>query len=271
VRTWRIDPGVARALADVVGWDAGAGPVALTRALGAAVPSGSTAKLRAVAADEVPPGADPEAVARRILADRETGRPELAWACWPMSTMMAALLATLADAAPAVAAIRRIDATAPPVDLHSLVAVDGLLCDPYFASVVAGPGAEERERWVGGVWSRREDEPDGRWTLEVGNGRWSEGNTLVYRDLGPALDRGDVEAFCRISARFSGAPPRPMGFVWRAADLVDAVMHHDGTTSTRTWTWDPACPWDGTLDQADHPDWPAAAEDFTRRTGIPLA
>lgn len=267
---WRIDPGVARDLAAAIGWGPDDGPVALTRAIGAEVPAGSTAKLRAIAAGEVPPGADPEAVARRILADRGAGRPELAWSCWPLTTVMAALLATLPEIPCAVVAIRRIDGTAPPVDVHSLVAVDGLLCDPYFASVVAGPGADEVERTVSGVWNRRTDEPDGRWLLEIGNGRWGRGDGLVYRDLAPALDRGDVAAFCTISITHSGAPPRPMAVVWRDHDVVDAITHGDGTTATRTWRWDPDDIWAGVLDQAEHPDWDAATADFAARTGIPV-
>ncbi len=268
---WRIDPGVARDLAALVGWEPGAGAPALTRALGAHVPSGSTAKLRAVAAGEVPPGADPGRVARRVLDDRAAGRPELAWACWPMSTLMAALLETLEDRPAAVAAIRRIDASAPPVDVHSLVVVDGLLCDPYFASVVADVGSDEVERTIGGVWSRRVDEPDGRWTFEVGNGRWGAGNTLLYRSLAPVVDSGDVAALCAVSVTHTGAPPRPMGFVWRADDLVEAITHTDGTTATRTWTWAaPDRPWEGDLDQVEHPDWRAASADFAARTGIPL-
>lgn len=266
--TWRIDPGVARDLAAVVGWSPGDGPVALTRAFGARLPGGSTAKRAAVAAGEVPPGADPEAVARRILADRAAGRPEASWACWPMSTLMAALVETLADGRAAVAAVRRIDATAPPVDVHSLVVVDGLLCDPYFASVVAGPGADEVERTVGGVWCRRTDEPDGRWTIEVGNGRWDR--TLDYRLLAPVLDRDDVAALCAVSVTFTGAPPAAYGFVWRQDDLVEALTHTDGTTATRAWTWDPADPTRGELDQVEHPDWAAATADFAGRTGIPL-
>ncbi|HEX7132414.1 MAG TPA: hypothetical protein VF228_07555 [Iamia sp.] len=265
---WRIDPGVARDLADVVGWDPGDGPVALTRALAARVPAGSTAKLAAVAAGEVPPGADAEAVARRIVADRAAGRPEPSWACWPRSTVMAALLVTLAGAPATVVALRRIDASAPPVDLHSLVVVDGLLCDTYFASVVAGPGAEEVERTVGGVWCRRIDEPDGRWRLFVGNGRW--GQTLDYRMLAPVVDPGDVAAFCAVSTAHTGLPTRPTAFVWRAADLVETITHADGTTATRSWTWDPADPRQGVVDQAEHPDWPAATDDFKARTGIPL-
>jgi hypothetical protein len=269
VTTWRIDPGVARALADLVGWEPDDGPVALTSALGARVPTGSTAKLAAVAAGETPPGADPEAVARRIVDDRTAGRPEVAWSCWGVSTVMAALVETLAERPATVAAIRATEADWVPVDVHSLVVVDGLLCDPYFASVVAGPGSDEVERTLGGVWSSRTDEPDGRWAFTAGNGRWSR--TLGYRVLAPVLDRDDVATFCTISIAYSGAPPLPFGFVWRDDDLVEALTHHDGAgAATRMWTWDPADIWTGTIDQAEHPDWAAATEDFATRTGIPL-
>ena len=233
------------------------------------MPTGSTAKLAAGAAGETPPGADPEAVARRIVDDRTAGRPEVAWSCWGVSTVMAALVETLAERPATVAAIRATEADWVPVDVHSLVVVDGLLCDPYFASVVAGPGSDEVERTVGGVWSSRTDEPDGRWAFVAGNGRWSR--TLGYRVLAPVLDRDDVATFCTISITHSGAPPHPFGLVWRAEDLVEALTHHDGTgAATRTWTWDPADIWTGTIDQAEHPDWRAATEDFAARTGIPL-
>ena len=266
---WRIDPGVAGALADLVGWEAGDGPVALTSALGARVPTGSTAKLAAVAAGETPPGADPEAIARQVVADRAAGRPELTWSCWGVSTLMAALVETLAGRPAAVAAIRRIDDTAPPVDVHSLVVVDGLLCDPYFSSVVAGPGSEEVERTHVGVWCRRTDEPDGRWSLEVGNGRW--GRHLEYRLLAPVVDRDDVAAFCVISATHTGAPTRPFARVWRDASGVEAFTHEAGGAAVRTWTWAGRdAIWEGTIDQAEHPDWAAATADFAVRTGIAL-
>ncbi|HEU5150143.1 MAG TPA: hypothetical protein VFU19_06570 [Iamia sp.] len=268
--TWRIDPGVARALADLVGWAPEDDAPALSQALGAAVPTGSTAKLEAVAAGLTPPGADPEAIARRVVEDRAAGRPEVAWSCWAASTVMAALVATLTDRPVAVAAIRRIDDAAPPVDLHSLVVVDGLLCDPYFTSVVAGAGADEVERTHVGVWCRRTDEPDGRWRMEVGNGRWSR--RLEYRLLAPVIDRADVAALCVVSATHTGAPTRPFARVWRDASGVEAFTHEAGGAAVRTWTWaGPDTIWDGALDQAEHPGWPAATADFATRTGIPLA
>lgn len=266
--TWRIDVGVARDVADLIGWSPADDAVRLTRALLAAVPAGSTAKIAAVAAGELPPGADPEAVARRILVDRAAGRPEPAWACWPMSTLMAALVTTLTDRTAQVVGIRSISPTAAPVDVHSLVAVDGLLCDPYFASAVAGPGAEETERLVDGVWSRRTDEADGRWTLEVGNGRW--GTHLTYRVLMPVMDRGDVTMWSRVAVDHSGAPPWNLGFVWDDERCVEASTLSDGATRIRTWRWASGAVWEGTLDEVELADWPEAAAAFAERTGIPL-
>ncbi|QYG95085.1 hypothetical protein HC251_23400 [Iamia sp. SCSIO 61187] len=266
---WRIDAGVARDLAALVGWEPDAGSVALVEGLAATVPSGSTAKLEAVAAGRTPPGADPEATARRVLADRAAGRPEVSWSCWAMSTLMAALVETLGGGPAAVAAIRRVDAASPPVDVHSLVVVDGLLCDPYFSSVVPAAGPEV-ERVHHGVWARRTDEPDGRWRCAVRNGRWPI--ALEYRLLGVPVDRGDVAAFCAISTTHTGAPGRPYARVWRSAAGIEAFVHEAGGAAVRAWRWaPPGGGGAGTTAQDEHPDWAGAAAGFAARTGIPLA
>lgn len=267
-RPWTIDAGVARDVADLIGWSPEDDAVRLTRAIVATIPAGSTAKIAAVAAGELPPGADPEAVARRILADRTAGRPEVTWACWPMSTLMAALVVTLTDRAAQVVGIRSISPTAAPVDVHSLVAVDGMLCDPYFASAVAGPGDEDTERLVDGVWSRRTDEGDGRWTLEVGNGRW--GTHLTYRVLMPVMDPDDVAMWSRVAVDHSGAPPWGLAFVWDDERCVEAMARPDETARIRTWRWAPGRVWEGDLDEVELSDWPEAAAAFAERTGIPL-
>lgn len=266
---WRIDAGVARDLAARVGWEPGDGSVALVEGLAASVPSGSTAKLEAVAAGRIPPGADPEAVARRVLADRSAARPEVSWSCWAMSTLMAALVETLGAGPVTVAAIRRIDAASPPVDVHSLVVVDGLLCDPYFSAVVPAAGAEV-ERVHDGVWAWRTDEPDGRWRCAVRNGRWPI--ALEYRLLSAVVDPGDVAAFCAISATHSGAPGRPYARVWRRAAGIEAFVHEAGGAAVREWRWaPPGGVGVATTDQVEHPDWVGAAAGFAARTGIPLA
>lgn len=254
-------------MADLVGWSPGEGPVALVGALADHIPAGTTAKMDAVAAGEVPPGADPETVARRILDDRAVERPGPSWSCWALSTLMAALSVAVAEAPAHVAAIRRIDDRSPPVDLHSVVVVDGAICDPYFCAVLPGPGDPQVEGVHRGVWAQRGDEPDGRWSIEVGTGRWS--SRLRYRLLAPTLDRGDVAAFCALSVTHTGVPPGRFASVWRTAVATDAFEHAVGGTAVREWRRaGPDAVWEGETVTTEHPTWAAAAEDLSARTGV---
>lgn len=267
---WLIDRGVARDLAALVGWAPGTGATALVGALAEQVPSGTLAKRAAVAAGEVPPGADPEAIARRIIDDRSSGRPTPSWSCWALSTVMAALVATLDRVPVRVAATRRIDDGSPPVDLHSVVVVDATICDPFFASVVPGPGVDQHVGVHRGKWSRRTDEPDGRWSLEVGDGRGSR--HLAYRLVAPTLDGDDVRALCAVSATHSGAPTGPTAALWRADRATDVWAHAAGGAEVREWRRDaPDAVWEGTETRRSHPTWEAASADFAVRTGISVA
>lgn len=256
-------------MADLVGWEPRSGPTALLAALADQVPAGTTAKLAAVAAGEVPPGADPEGTARRILADREAGTPTPAWSCWALSTLMAALL-DLGDHPAEVVGLRRIDGAAPPVDVHSVVvsteAAGPVVCDPYFASVVAGPGRGGGEAVHRGVWARVVEEADSaRWTYEVSRGRWA--NPLRYRSLAPTVDPGDVAALCAVSVTHTGVPPGPNASLRRTPVATDAFVHREGGAAVREWReGDP-------VDHeriTEHPDWAAAAADMGARTGIAL-
>lgn len=264
---------MARALAAMIGWDPGSGPVALAGAMADHVPAGTTAKIAAMAAGEVPPGADPEGIARRILDDRESGAPTPAWSCWALSTLMAALLGH--GGLPAVVvALRRIDDDAPVVDVHSLVLTvtdDGPVgIDPYFAAVVPGPGRAERSLVHRGVWAERTDEPSaGRWTYEVGRGRMAI--RLRYRTLAPVVDVGDVTAFCAVSVTHTGVPPGPCASLWRDEVATDAFVHHTGGAAVREWRRvGTAAVWDGEATLTEHPDWAAAAADMGARTGVAL-
>jgi hypothetical protein len=258
-----IDRGLAAELGAVIGWDSGDGAPALVTALAGSIPVGSTAKLAAVAAGEIPPGADPAAVARRMVDDRVGPRPTVSWSCWAMSSVMAAL-AEGADLGPvAVAGLRRIDDRAPAVDVHSVVLVDGVVCDPYLAGVVAGPGADETERDHGGVVTTRVDEPDGRWTVAFRTYRWSSG--LEYRILAPVLDPADVHALCAVSVTHTGAPPRPMAVLWRDHRGVDLATHAEGGVALRRWRPD------RDAEITEHPTWADATAAFAAETGIPLA
>ena len=98
-RTWRIDPGLAADLAAGLGWDPGDGVAALTARLPEQVPAGSTAKLSAIAAGDVPPGADVDQLARALVDHQHAlaappagGAPSPSWSCWVFTSAMAALV-----------------------------------------------------------------------------------------------------------------------------------------------------------------------------------
>ncbi len=271
---WRIDPGLARDLSGLIGTPADAGPLALLGAMADQVPAGTTAKLDALAAGEPPPGADPDAIARRILDDRYRGAPTPAWSCWALSTLLAALLDAGGHPA-SVIALRRIDDRAPAVDVHSVVLTDTVeeggrvLLDPYFAAALPGPGSAEGEGVHRGVRARRIDEPDGRWTY--GMDRRGRSGLLDYRSLAADLDRGDVAAFCAISVTHTGVPPGPCASLWRAEVATDAYVHGAGGAAVREWRPGPVDPVeDGHAALTEHPGWAEAAADMGRRVGFPL-
>ena len=238
---WAIDRSLAEELAAALGWAPDDGVAVLARAIPEHVPCGSTAKLAAMAAGEVPPGADAETLARRILGHLRTGEPTPTWSCWVVATVMAALVETLGTGSPSgsssgstwaeVVAMRRIDDRSPVVDIHSAVLVpdgDGIwVCDPFFGSAVsvAGefPSGASGTTWgphrFGPTTAAVRLETDQRWTHDVHLAAWPQG--LRYRSLAPALDRQDVHAFCAISVAHSGVPFRPYA----------RINHCDGVTS----------------------------------------
>ncbi|MCU1352383.1 MAG: hypothetical protein JWM05_1592, partial [Acidimicrobiales bacterium] len=147
---WRIDAGLARDLSAAVGWRPADGVAALMGRLPERVPCGSTAKLDAMAAGAVPPGADAGGLARRVvehraaLADRPAGgAPTPSWSCWVTATLAATLLVDAEVGPVRVAAVRRVDERSPVVDLHAAVLVDdgaeSWLGDPYFGLAVRVP------------------------------------------------------------------------------------------------------------------------------------
>lgn len=274
---WRIDRGLATALGDVIGWSPGDGAGALVVALTGRLPVGSTAKLEAVAAGEVPPGADAVALAARVVADAEAGVAGPSWSCWVMSTLHAALLETSGVARAEVVATRRIDRRAPPVDVHSaVVADDGTatwICDPYFGLVLPGPGSDEVEVIERGLWGLRSDGPGpagtSRWSYRVAGRRWPE--QLRYRVLAPSLDPGDVRGFCLVSVTHSGVPPRPNARVRDLEGSVEAWTNDDGTATVRRWRWGGADGlWAPDAERHDLPSWVAATEVFTDLSGVPV-
>jgi hypothetical protein len=276
---WAIDRGLAADLSAALGWQPDDGAQALAEVLPRRVPCGSTAKLEAVAAGDVPPGAEPGPLARTILGhlDGAGGGPTPSWSCWVHSTVMAALVGAGGSGPVRVAATRRIDEGGPIVDVHSSVLVtedrgDGAgtvtwLCDPYFGSAVALPeepgAAGEGERPL--VHARAERELDGRWTHAVRLARWDL--ELRYRVLGPELDAGDVRAFCAVSVTHSGVASRPYVRLHDPDAIIDARVDEHGTGICTDWRVPGV---DGPVSPhvLETTSWPEAAAAFTARTGV---
>jgi hypothetical protein len=273
---WRIDPGLASDLAAALGWAPEHGAAALTTRLPERVPAGSTAKLAAVARGDVPPGSDADDLARVVLDHQLTwadGTPAVSpspsWSCWVFTTLMASLV-DWADLAPVqVAGLRRIDERAPIVDFHAAVVVgDGdspLICDPYFGLVVTLPAqldtATIADTAIGTATADRG--VDGTWSFDAQLARWDNG--CGYRMVAPALDRGDVQAFCAVSVTHSGVPSKPYARLHRGAQVVDVVAHVDRSATASRWERAP----DGQVVEAvaERATWDEAVDVFAGWTG----
>lgn len=272
-RPWAIDPVLARDLSAAIGWRPDDGAAALAALLPSFAPMGSTAKLAAIAAGGVPPGADPGPLARQFLdvgaaraAAPAGGAASPSWSCWVASTVMAALVDAAELGPVQVVATRRSDDGAPMVDFHAAVTVaDGdaeWICDPYFgagirlahdsgaAVVDTGPlGTASAERSV-----------DGGWVLDLGWEVWDI--VLRFRRFGPALDAGDVQAMAAISATHSGVPLRPYARLHLGDAIVDASESAAGAGVLHAWTRA-----DGRSEQVVA-SWPDAVEVLADRTGV---
>lgn len=185
-----------------VGWPSVPADLApLYRAWCATIPFDNVSKTAAVAEDRVPPGADPAQVAETYLA---TG---LGGTCWAHVSMLAGLL----DAAGArvTVGLDHMTGTGDIVDLHSFVVVhdagERWMLDPVWASgrPLALHGGERGDHPVVRTGLDR-DGPGGRLSHWAGAG---PAGTCRYAVLSTVLDREDVEAFCAVSARFSGLRP----------------------------------------------------------------
>ncbi|WP_426571265.1 hypothetical protein [Aquihabitans sp. McL0605] len=274
-RPWAIDAGLAGDLGDALGWAADDGAGALAEVLPTLVPVGSTAKLASIASGEVPPGADPDLLARRVLDHLEAkatrpagGAPSPTWSCWVLATVMAALVDAAGIGPVRVAATRRVDEQAPVVDLHAAVLVGGsggaeLICDPYFGLSVELPSGAEAVAAASTALSESSvaRSHDGGWMLDVRLRRWDQ--TLRYRLVGAALDRGDVHAMAAISVTCSGVPSRPYARIHPdGSSIVDASETADGTGLLRTWSPSERG------SEAAFASWSDAADGFAERTGI---
>ena len=281
VRPWKIDGGVARDLAEVLGWRGDDGPAALAALMPTAIPMGSTAKLAAITAGEVPPGADPDGLARQILGSlvppeggpAGSGGPGGApvaspsWSCWVACTVMAALIDATDLGRVEVAATRRSDAGAPMVDFHAEVVVGGgddptWICDPYFGVAVALPEAVgERSASIVTIGSAAAGRgADGGWALEVALHAWDV--ELQFRRFGPALDRDDVRAMAAISATHSGVPLRPYARLHPGDRIVDVSESAEGTGRLHVWTEA------GGRQEQVVSNWSVAVASFAGQTGV---
>ncbi len=274
-RRWQIDAGLARDLAAALGWQPGDGAGALAARFPEHVPMGSTAKLAAIAHDEVPPGEDPGPLARQLLehivarsAAPAGGASSPSWSCWVACTVMAALVDAAGLGPVHVASTRRSDDGAPIVDFHGAVSVevDGetWVCDPYFGAATAlpsEPGVRVSVRGpLGTVAAERS--ADGGWAYELSWDLWDD-LVLRFRRLGPALDPGDVRAMAAISVTHSGVPLRPYARLHVGGGITDVSRSEDGTGVLHSWTSAA-----GRSEAAS--SWDEAVEAFAGATGVRL-
>ncbi len=271
---WRIDRGLATDLAEALGWSAEDGPAALARRIPERLPCGSTAKLAAIAAGGVPPGADVDALAATVLGHlhdpggRSTGGSP-SWSCWVLVGLVAAVLDGAGIPAEVVIT-RRIDAEAPAVDLHGTVLAgppgERWFLQPYFGLAAPhptdGPASVDGDLPIGTLRAWVGD--DGRVEVEEHLRRWPA--ALRYRVLAIGADRDDVAAMAAISATHTGVPFRPYARLHRPdGTIVDAREADDGRFLVGTWT-----PGGVEPNETTHPTWPGATEHFLHLTGISL-
>lgn len=269
-RPWAIDAVVAEELAAALGWRPGDGAGALAARIPERIPMGSTAKLAAIAAGEVPPGEAPEPLARRLLEQIDGGGRSPSYSCWVACTVMAALVDSAGLGAVHVASTRRSDGGAPIVDFHGAVRVEAdgesWVCDPYFGAAIAlpaEPGVRASVRGpLGTVAASRS--LDGGWAYDLGWDLW-EDLVLRFRLLGPALDPGDVRAMAAISVTHSGVPLRPYARLHVGGGITDASQAEDGSGLVHAWF-----PATGRSEHATA-SWPDAVDAFAARTGVRIA
>lgn len=264
---WTIDGGLARELSAALGWRPDEGAGALAARIPERVPMGSTAKLTAIAAAEVPPGADPEPLARQLLAQLSGGLPSPAYSCWVACTVMAALVDAADLGEVHVASTRRSDGGAPIVDFHGAVRVEAggeaWVCEPYFGAAIALPARAGVRAAVRGPLGTvaAERSADGGWAYDLGWDLWDD-LVLRFRLLGPALDPGDVRAMAAISVTHSGVPLRPYARLHVGGGITDASQSEDGTGLVHTWL-----PSTGRTELSTA-TWADAVEVFAARTGV---
>lgn len=229
-----------------------AGAHRLLDAMAAAVPAGSTAKNEAVDARRVPPGDDPAHVADTWLA-----RPGLAWSCWALATMYAALVAAGGQVTASVLGARRVDPATVPVDVHSVVELrhrgERWVTDPFFWMTPVPAPAGESVRPTGWGYAGLGGEA---WQTAVGS--CASAHLLRYRTFTLPLTAEDVEAFCRISLTHTGVPTRPRAHLATSDGMLAASVDRDGAVRLRRWRADPRAAWGASCETVELAGWDEA-------------
>jgi hypothetical protein len=253
--SFRVPPGLADACFVRLGVDAPrdiAGAHRLLEAMAALVPTGSTAKNEAVDAGRVPPGHDPV-----LVADAWLARPGLAWSCWAVATLYAALVAAGGEVSSSVLGARRVDPATVPVDVHSVVELrhrgDRWVADPFFWLAPARAPVGELVRPTG--WGHAVLRGDA-WQTAVGS--CASPHLLRYRTFTLPLTAEDVEGFCRISLTHTGVSARPRAHLATADGMVAATVDRDGAVRFRRWRADPTAAWGTSCETVELTGWEEA-------------
>jgi hypothetical protein len=219
---WRFDDALAEAVVAAAGTSLDASVDQIGTAMLRWIPTGSTAKVAAVAAGELPPGLDPTAVAEQVL----DGSPH-SWTCWPAATITAAVL----HGADVVAELRT-DPESPPIDVHAAVVVDR----QWHVDPCLGPGVGLDLRsgdTRSGPSAIAEVVPveDGTFRHLVRGPRFR----LHYVSLNPAVTRRDLHALLELSVTHTGVRTDRRFWQLGLADGMVGITEPDGVPTRRRW------------------------------------
>lgn len=221
---WRIDDALAKEVVAAAGTTLDASVDDIATALLRWIPSGSTAKAEALAADRLPPGLDPVAAAEAIL-----GGSTHSWTCWPAATITVGVLHAAGHDATVVAELRT-DPGSPPIDVHGAVLVDGHLhVDPCLGP---GPAIDLRGDSRTGPSAAAELVPRGDGFDHLVQ---KPNLQLRYVSLNPDLRPRDLHALLELSATHSGVPTDRRHWQLALPDGVVGVSERDGAVRRRRW------------------------------------
>lgn len=209
-----VDDALAADVAAAAGVDLAADVETVVAGLRAWLPSGSTAKLEAIAAGVALPGPDPATALDARLAGSPVG-----WSCWPLCTGIGGVLAAAGHDVRVLVEHRR-ERHDVEVDFHSVLVVDGDMVDPYLGPSAPVPLGSEVTR--PDAWARWDvgQRPDHHGVRGGGSPYW-------YRSLADRLEAADVAAFCAISVTHSGVGDRP--YVQWVSDGSIHMIRSDST------------------------------------------